>query len=123
MTATRLTGGCHCQAIRFEVMVRTAVALTCNCSICKMKGFVHVIVPRADFRLLNGAGNLTTYTFNTHTAKHTFCRTCGVQAFYTPRSHPTGISVNYNCLDTPHPDFEIRDFDGANWEANIDRIR
>jgi hypothetical protein len=123
MTVTRLSGGCHCGAVRFDVAVRQRVALTCNCSICKMKGFVHVIVPRADFRLLNGAGNLTTYTFNTHTAKHTFCRTCGVQAFYTPRSHPNGVSVNFNCLDAPVPDFEIQDFDGANWEVNIDQIR
>lgn len=123
MKAARLAGGCHCGAVRFEVVVREPVALRCNCSICKMKGFMHVIVPRADFELIAGAGNLATYTFNTHTAKHTFCRTCGVQAFYTPRSHPNGVSVNLHCLDAPHPAFEIHDFDGANWEANIDGIR
>lgn len=119
----RYQGGCHCQAVRFEVTVRQHVALSCNCSICRMKGFVHVIVPQADFHLAHGAGDLTCYTFNTRVAKHTFCRTCGVQSFYTPRSHPHGISVNLNCLDEPHPPFEIQAFDGANWEAHVDSIR
>ncbi|MCB9544320.1 MAG: GFA family protein [Myxococcales bacterium] len=119
----RYTGGCHCGAVRFEVTVRSHVALECNCSICKMKGFIHVIVPQADFALISGAGDLTTYTFNTHTAKHTFCRRCGVQAFYTPRSHPDGVSVNLRCLDAGHAPFTIEPFDGQAWEANVDAIR
>jgi len=119
----RYAGGCHCQAIRFEVVVRRHVAYDCNCSICKMKGFQHILVSRADFALLSGAGDLTTYTFNTHTAKHTFCRRCGVQAFYTPRSHPDGISVNLRCLDDEHLPFRLEPFDGAHWESSVDRIR
>ena len=119
----RYLGGCHCQAVRFEVTVRAHVALECNCSICTMKGFVHVIVPQADFTLQRGAGALATYTFNTHVARHLFCRTCGVQSYYTPRSHPDGVSVNLNCLDRPHAAFERRAFDGEHWEANIGAIR
>lgn len=119
----RYGGGCHCQAVRFEVTVRAHVAWACNCSICTMKGFVHVIVPQADFKLLRGTGALATYTFNTHVAKHMFCRTCGVQSFYTPRSHPDGVSVNLTCIDAPHPPFERRAFDGAAWESNVDLIR
>lgn len=116
-------GGCHCGAVRFEVTVRRHVAFACNCSICKMKGFVHIIVPKADFNLLSGAGDLTTYTFNTHIAKHTFCRRCGVQSFYTPRSHPDGVSVNLNCLDEGHAPFRIEPFDGRNWEDSVEGIR
>ena len=40
--------------------------------------------------LLQGADCLTTYAFNTRKAKHTFCRECGVQSFYQPRSNPDG---------------------------------
>jgi hypothetical protein len=61
--------------------------------------FLHLIVPKSRFRLLRGEGNLTTYTFNTGVAKHTFCRTCGMKPFYTPRSNPDGIDVNVHCLD------------------------
>jgi hypothetical protein len=58
-----------------------------------------LIVPKSDFALLSGADVLTTYSFNTHTAKHLFCSVCGVKSFYVPRSHPDGYSVNARCLD------------------------
>lgn len=64
-----------------------------------MTGFVHLIVPRARFRLRAGESFLTEYTFNTGVARHRFCRVCGVKPFYVPRSHPDGIDVNVRCLD------------------------
>ena len=118
-------GACHCGAVKFEVRAPTNVELTaCNCSMCDMTGFLHLIVAADDFRLLSGGDNLTTYTFNTHTAKHTFCKTCGIKPFYTPRSHPDGFSVNFRCVD--QSGFETvtsEDFDGRNWEANVAALR
>jgi hypothetical protein len=94
-------GGCHCGRVRFEVDAPAHVAaLDCNCSICRMSGFLHLIVPAARFRLLSGAAALTEYTFNTGTAKHRFCRYCGIKSFYIPRSNPDGVSVNLRCLDS-----------------------
>ena len=58
--------------------------------------------------MLTGEDTLTTYTFNTGTAKHHFCSSCGIKSFYVPRSKPDGYSVNARCLDdgavrvTPH---------------------
>lgn len=93
-------GGCHCRRVRFEVDAPAVVdALDCNCSICRMTGFLHLIVPSARFRLLDGEDALTEYRFNTGAARHLFCRYCGVKAFYVPRSHPDGFSVNVRCLD------------------------
>lgn len=93
-------GGCHCGRVRFEVDAPAAIAaLDCNCSICRMSGFLHLIVPAARFRLLAGAEALTEYTFNTGTAKHRFCRHCGIKSFYVPRSNPDGFDVNVHCLD------------------------
>lgn len=117
-------GGCHCGAVRYRISVATPIdVLACNCSICAATGFLHVIVERGDFLLLRGAEFLTTYRFNTRSAAHKFCRRCGIKSFYHPRSHPDGISVSLRCLDT-YPDlpFEIREFDGRNWEASIDSI-
>lgn len=92
-------GGCHCGAVRFEVDAPADIeALECNCSMCTMSAFVHLIVPAARFRLLTDRGALQTYTFNTGTAKHVFCRHCGVKSFYVPRSNPDGFSVNVRCL-------------------------
>lgn len=96
-----LSGGCHCGAVRFEVEVPEEPRLVeCNCSICSMSGFLHLIVPLSRFRLLSGETQLTTYTFNTGVAKHTFCKVCGIKPFYTPRSNPDGVDVNVNCLDS-----------------------
>ncbi len=93
-------GGCHCRRVRFEIDAPTTIeALDCNCTICRMTGFLHLIVPAARFRLLAGEDALVEYRFNTGTARHLFCRHCGVKPFYVPRSHPDGYSVNVRCID------------------------
>ena len=93
-------GGCHCGAVAFEVDAPAHMTVSeCNGSICRVSGFLHLIVPRARFRLLRGADALTEYRFNTATAQHLFCARCGVKSFYVPRSNPDGYSVNLRCLD------------------------
>jgi hypothetical protein len=117
-------GGCHCGAVRFRVAVDRYEASECNCSICRKKGFLHLIVPPEQFTLLQGAEVLTTYRFNTGVARHTFCRICGMHPFYTPRSHPDHVDVNLRCLDDDVvARFHIEAFDGVNWEASVERIR
>lgn len=117
-------GGCHCGAVRFRVAVEHYQALDCNCSMCRRKGILHLIVPRERFTLLQGEAQLTTYRFNTGVARHLFCRTCGIHPFYVPRSHPDGVDVNVRCLDGDAlARFRIAPFDGANWEASVERIR
>src|ERR1700758_4123818 len=92
-------GGCHCGRVRFRVRVDLAQLTECNCSICTKKGILHVIIPPEQFELLRGEQDLATYQFNTNTAKHTFCRHCGIHSFNTPRLHPDRISVNARCLE------------------------
>jgi hypothetical protein len=114
-------GGCHCGAVRFAVDAPAdLVAIACNCSICTMSGFLHLIVAAERFRLLKGEDRLSTYTFNTGIAQHYFCRTCGIKSFYVPRSHPAGYSVNVNCIDrTTIRSLRVGKFDGAHWEHEI----
>lgn len=68
-----------------------------------------------------GEDSLTTYTFNTHAAKHRFCKVCGVQSFYRPRSNPDGVGVMPHCLDDQASlkFAERMRFDGSNWEASM----
>jgi hypothetical protein len=112
-------GGCHCGAVRFRVRATRDIRVSeCNCSICAMTGYLHLIVPRQDFELLSGKDMLEEYRFNTGTARHLFCRRCGVKSFYVPRSHPAGISVNARCLDPGEVrSMKVTAFDGRNWEA------
>jgi hypothetical protein len=60
---------------------------------------------------------LTSYSFNTHTAKHLFCSVCGIKSFYVPRSHPDGFSVNARCLDEGTVEsMDIVHTNGREWE-------
>jgi hypothetical protein len=112
-------GGCHCGAVRFEVEAPERLLVQdCNCSLCAMTGFLHLIVPKSKFRLVKGEESITTYTFNTGVAKHTFCRTCGIKSFYVPRSNPDGVDVNVRCLDEPPREMTIEPFDGRDWERH-----
>jgi hypothetical protein len=114
----RHQGGCHCGRVRFAVLAPAILDVEdCNCSICSMSGFLHLIVTADHFELLRGADALTTYTFNTGTAKHLFCSTCGSKAYYVPRSHPDGFSVNARCLDAGTiAKMNVHPVDGRNWE-------
>jgi hypothetical protein len=117
-------GGCHCGAVRFEVQLpERPPAQTCNCSICAMTGFIHLIVPQSRFRLLQGQPCLTSYRFNTGVADHLFCNACGIRSFYRPRSNPDGWSVNARCLDDADAiELDLEPFDGRNWEAHADDL-
>jgi hypothetical protein len=111
-------GGCHCGAVRFEVLAPDEIeAKACNCSICRMTDYVHLIVDAERFRLLTGADKIATYRFNTGTAQHHFCSVCGIKSFYMPRSKPDGYSVNVRCLDDGQLWVtRIAQFDGQHWE-------
>lgn len=124
MTLHTHKGGCHCQKVRFEVDLPEAMeAEECNCSICAKSGNIHIIVPARHFRLLQGEGALTLYTFNKGTAQHFFCATCGVKSYYIPRSNPDGVAVTWRCLDDwDQLDVTVDPFDGQNWEANAARL-
>ena len=117
-------GGCHCGGVKFELKAMIDKAVLCNCSICYKKGFLHFFVNQDSFKLLTPKENLSLYQFNTKQAKHFFCKSCGVQSYYIPRSHPDQVDVNLRCVDgvelssLPHIDF-----DGANWESSIDKLK
>ena len=121
----RHAGGCHCGAVRFNVDAPARLELVeCNCSICRMSGFLHLIATREQFTLLAGEDALRTYRFHTGTARHLFCAVCGVKSFYVPRSHPDGYSVNARCLDPATIEgMTIRPFDGQHWEQAIDELK
>ncbi len=118
-------GGCHCGRVRFEVLAPAKIDVTdCNCSICSKTGYLHLIVPAERFKLVAGADVLTTYTWNTGTAKHHFCSVCGVKSFYVPRSHPDGFSVNARCLDAGTVEaMSVRQTNGREWEKQYPRGR
>jgi hypothetical protein len=112
-------GSCHCGTVRFEVESDLDRVIQCNCSICSKKGALHHRVQPEHFRLLAGHEALAEYQFGTETAKHWFCRHCGIHPFTNPRLDPNTYSVNIRCLDefpTLLPHVDIIYFNGKHWE-------
>lgn len=118
-------GGCHCGAVRFAFEAPEEMSVTeCNCSLCSMTGYQHVFVPQTDVTFIKGEERLSVYTYNTHTAKHLFCKLCGVKPLYIPRSHPDDYSINLPCIDAGTLTIsETIVFNGENWEDNINALR
>lgn len=116
-------GGCHCREVRFEVYAEKKLRVfKCNCSVCLMKQNHHFIAKdrQKSFKIVSGENFLSTYTFNTKKAQHKFCKECGVQPFYFPRSNPDGVAITIYCLDDyGSVDYKIIHFDGQNWEQEI----
>ena len=113
-------GGFHCGKVQWQIQAPAHLQThTCNCSICNINHYQHLIVPKQRFQLLSDPDTLSEYRFGSGLAQHYFCKACGVKSFYIPRSNPDGVSVHARCLN-PASVLSITDtpFDGQNWERN-----
>lgn len=99
MIAKRHQGSCHCGVVTFAITSDFPELTTCDCSICRRKNAVMVKVHESDFELLSGGDMLAEYQFNTHTARHFFCKVCGIYPFHQKRVTPDYMGVNVHCLD------------------------
>ena len=92
-------GSCHCQSVVFEVACEVGVAYLCDCSLCVRKGAKMIYAKDTDYKILAGEQNLSVYQFNTLTAKHYFCKTCGIYTFHKTRTKPGMFGFNAGCLE------------------------
>ena len=111
-----LNGSCHCGTVKFTTTLPFGFssARRCTCSICRMRGAIAVTSTDGHFRITEGEDKLATYRFNTKTAEHHFCTTCGIYTHHKRRSNPDQLGVNVACLEGVSPfDFaEVVVFDG-----------
>jgi len=91
-------GSCHCGAVTFEIETDFPELTTCDCSICRRKNALMVKVHEQRLRLLSGEESLTEYQFHTKTARHYFCRICGIYPFHRKRVTPDYLGINVFCL-------------------------
>ncbi len=96
----RSVATCHCEAVRisFEMVDGLDSLRRCDCSICRRKYPAAVSGRVADVQVEKGEGNLGCYQFGTMTAKHYFCKTCGIHVYHQRRSNPSEIGVNVACV-------------------------
>lgn len=109
------TGGCHCGQVRFEVEMKLAKAISCNCSICEKRGSLLDFAPESNFKLIAGEKSLKDYQFNKKVIHHLFCSNCGIMSFGKGVA-PDGssvVAVNIRCIDNVDINkIEIQHFDG-----------
>ena len=121
MTQKVHDAACHCGTVRFRVRLADGFdsRRRCTCSYCRMRGAVAVSAQLDDIEFLAGAENLTLYQFNTRTAKHYFCKTCGIYTHHQRRSDPSLFGINVACLAGVSPfDFaEVPVMDGVTHPA------
>jgi hypothetical protein len=96
-------GSCHCGAVRFEIETDFPELTTCDCSICRRRNALMVKVHESRFRLLAGEDSLTEYRFHTMTARHFFCKRCGIYPFHRKRVTPDYFGINVFCLEDFDP--------------------
>ena len=88
-----------------------------------MKGAIWHGTDDARLRILSGEAELGLYQFGTMTAKHYFCKTCGISVFSRPRIAPTKWVVNLRCVDgLDLSSLKVRPFDGQNWESAAQQL-
>jgi len=119
---TRYEGGCHCGKVRFSIETELTSASQCNCSVCTKKGVINHRVPPERLQLLQGKEALGLYQFGTQTAKHWYCKHCGIHVYSNPRRAPDQYAVNLRCLDDFYQvidGLKITQFDGQHWEEAV----
>ena len=96
---TKFVGHCHGGKVKFEIETTLDYSARCNCSLCHRRGAVMHYVPEQNFTLIEGEDYVSLYEFHAHTAKHYFCRQCGIYPFHRPRTRPGHYGVNVGCLE------------------------
>ncbi|MCH2190671.1 MAG: GFA family protein [Gammaproteobacteria bacterium] len=113
---------CHCGAVEIELTLPDGLVdiRRCDCSLCRRRGAVAASVPLSGIKIVKGEASIKQYTFNTCTAKHYFCRECGIYTHHQRRSNPTQYGFNVACLEGINP-LKIDDiptYDGVNHPAD-----
>lgn len=72
---SKVSGSCHCGAVRFEVEEPTQV-LDCNCSHCRLYGALVAYYPQREVRF-ERAPNTFIYQWGDRDLEFHHCRTCG----------------------------------------------
>ena len=109
----KYTGSCHCGSIKFEIDSDLEKIVQCNCSMCIKRNAKMIMIPKENFKLLEGSENLSLYQFNTEIAKHFFCKKCGIYTHHNRKSDPNGMGINLGCILGVDPiEFDVIQFDG-----------
>jgi hypothetical protein len=122
----RLTGGCRCGAVRYE-MDRPIQAAICHCEDCRRSSGAPMVgwmgAESGNFRITKGETRV--WSSNGQAHRH-FCATCGTGLFYLNEILIPGIvDVQIATLDDPAmvaPDIQVQVAERLPWVAHIHEL-
>ena len=100
--STSYQGNCHCGAIKFSFKADPIEkGLRCNCSVCARKGAIMSpsVFKKEELNIQADDKVLGLYQFGAKTAKHFFCKNCGIYTFHETARFPGHFRVNLGCID------------------------
>jgi len=113
---THYQGSCHCGAVSFSYDGDEITSgLRCNCSLCSRRGAMMSAeaIPPERFTIEAAEDALGLYQFGIKTAKHYFCKHCGIYPFHQTARVPDHFRVNLACVEGVDPfALEAEVFDG-----------
>ena len=99
----RISGGCHCGAIRYEIEGDLIVHALCHCTDCRRHAGAPMVgwAMHAAEAVKVTQGEPKIYASSEHGRRH-FCANCGSGLFYTNESNLPGIiDVQSGTFDDP----------------------
>ncbi|MEZ9139079.1 MULTISPECIES: GFA family protein [unclassified Shewanella] len=113
---------CHCGLVVMELSLPNGIqdVRRCDCSMCRRRGAIVASINLGDIQFIQGEHELSVYQFNTKTAKHYFCRHCGIYTHHQRRSNPNQFGFNVACLAGINPlkIDQVKLYDGVNHPAD-----
>jgi hypothetical protein len=100
--SARLTGGCGCGAVRFEVTAPLVSAGYCHCTRCQRRSgtaaSANARTEPGSFQILEGEEHLRAWKPDGGAEKW-FCGECGSALFARNPSHPDGVGIRMGAFD------------------------
>jgi hypothetical protein len=126
----KVTGQCHCGAIRYEAEVDPARVQVCHCTDCqRLAGSayrVSVGAPAETFRMLRGTPKIYIKTAESGNKRaHGFCADCGSPVYSAKLTDPPMYSLRVGCLDQRAqlaPAKQIWCRSSLGWAANLEHV-
>jgi hypothetical protein len=101
----RITGGCLCKAVRYEIDAAPIVARCCWCRLCQYlgagSGTVNVCFPTQAVRISGSLRDFSSVADSGNVMHRRFCPECGTAVFSEAEVRPHLIFVRAGTLDDP----------------------
>jgi hypothetical protein len=102
---TKITGGCQCGAVRYEITAEPMVALHCECLDCKKSsGSGHITAGAFPADAVHITGTLKGYSSPADSGAMTtrsFCPECGGRISFRSNGIPGMVAITAGSMDDP----------------------